>query len=134
PGSTFGIPRAPQSIRGFDVLRHAVGPGAVAPAEVLVHTQTSVLEPRVQAAIGRLVAATQRDPEVAAVYHGTTGRYVDPTHTYEQLILAGRHDYGYPQEQGFVKRLRSRIVPAAGFPPGTEVRVGGAPGQGVDFL
>ena len=32
PGSTFGIPRTPQAIRGFDVLRHAVGPGAVAPA------------------------------------------------------------------------------------------------------
>src|SRR5258708_13322013 len=36
PGSTFGIPRTPQAIRGFDVLRKAVGPGAVAPTELLV--------------------------------------------------------------------------------------------------
>jgi RND superfamily putative drug exporter len=134
PGSTFGIPRTPQSIRGFDVLRHAVGPGAVAPAQVLVHTDGSVLAPRVQAAVGRLVAAARQDPEVAAVYTGTTGRYVDETRTYEQVILAGRHDYGFPQEQALVQRLRHRVVPAAAFPAGAEVRVGGAPGQGVDFL
>jgi uncharacterized membrane protein YdfJ with MMPL/SSD domain len=135
PGSTFGIPRSPQSIRGFDVLRQAVGPGAVGPAQVLVHTSGgSVLAPRVQSAIERLTASVRRDPEVAAVYEGTTGRYVDATKTYEQLIFAGRHDYGYPQEQAFVKRLRGRLVPNAGFPPGADVLVGGAPAQGVDFL
>ena len=135
PGSTFGIPRTPQSIRGFDVLRKAVGPGAVAPAQVLVHTpQGSVLARPVQAAIHRLVASARRDPEVAAVYEGTAGRYVDASKTYEQIILAGRHDYGYPQEQAFVKRLRHTLIPAARFPSGAAVRVGGAPGQGVDFL
>jgi RND superfamily putative drug exporter len=135
PGSTFGIPRTPQAIRGFDVLREAVGPGAVAPAQVLVHAPGgSVLDPRVQAAIGRLVGSARRDPEVAAVYDGTSGRYVDRSKTYEQVILAGRHDYGYPQAQAFVRRLRHDLVPAAGFPDGTVVLVGGAPGQGVDFL
>jgi uncharacterized membrane protein YdfJ with MMPL/SSD domain len=135
PGSTFGIPRTPQSIRGFDVLQRAVGPGAVAPAQVLVHTPTgTVLAPAVQAALRRLVATVRRDPEVAAVYGGSSGRYVDASKEYEQLILAGRHDYGFPQAQAFVKRLRHQLIPAAGFPAGTEVRVGGAPGQGVDFL
>jgi RND superfamily putative drug exporter len=135
PGSTFGIPRTPQAIRGLDVLQRAVGPGAVAPAQVLVHTPGgSVLDAPVQEAIGRLVAAARQDPEVAAVYGGSSGRYVDPSRQYEQLILAGRHDYGYPQEQAFVKRLRGDLIPAAQFPGGVEVRVGGAPGQGVDFL
>ncbi len=135
PGSTFGIPRTPPAIRGFDVLRAAVGPGAVAPAQVLVHpSHGSVLAPAVQAAIGRLIARARRDPEVAAVYSGTRGRYVDPTRTYEQVILAGRHDYGFPQEQAFVRRLRTRLVPAARFPSDTRVLVGGAPAQGVDFL
>src|SRR5207253_2973960 len=125
PGSTFGIPRTSQAIRGFDVLRHAVGPGAVAPADVLVHTSSgSVLEPAVQAAVERLVASARHDPEVAAVYDGTTGRYVDASRTYEQVILAGRHDYGYPQEQALVKRLRGRLIPAAGFPRSEERRVG----------
>jgi RND superfamily putative drug exporter len=135
PGSTFGIPRTPQSIRGFDVLQRAVGPGAVAPAEVLVYTpDSSVLAPRIQAGVDRLAAAARRDPEVAAVYRGTNGRYVDPSKHYQLLILAGHHDYGYEEEQAFVKRLRGHLIPAAGFPPEAAVRVGGAPGQGVDFL
>jgi RND superfamily putative drug exporter len=136
PGSTFGIPRTPQAVQGFDLLRRAVGPGAVAPAEVLVDAGApgAAVTPRVQAAIGRLVAAGERDPEVAAVYRGTTGRYVDPTRRYAQVVFAGRHDYGFPQAQAFVHRLRDRLIPAAAFPAGTEVLVGGGPGQGVDFL
>jgi RND superfamily putative drug exporter len=135
PGSTFGIPRTPQAIQGFDVLRQAVGPGAVAPAQVLVHVPDgSVLDPPVQAAVHRLTAAAGKDPEVAAIYEGTAGRYVDPSKRYEQVILAGHHDYGFPEAQAFVKRLRTELVPAAGFPAGADVRVGGAPGQGVDFL
>jgi RND superfamily putative drug exporter len=135
PGSTFGIPRTPQSVRGFDLLQNAVGPGAVAPAEVLVEARNgSVLAPSVQRAVNRLVAAARRDPEVAAVYRGTAGRYVDPSRHYMQVILAGRHDYGFPEEQAFVHRLRQQLIPAAGFPPGTTALVGGGPGQGVDFL
>jgi RND superfamily putative drug exporter len=33
-----------------------------------------------------------------------------------------------------VRRLRGRVVPAAGFPAAARVYVGGAPAQGVDFL
>jgi RND superfamily putative drug exporter len=134
PGSTFGIPRTPQAIRGFDVLRRAVGPGAVAPAQVLVQADGGVRTPEVQAAIGRLLREVGRDPETAAIYTGTAGRYVDPTGRFEQVIIAGRHDYGFPQAQAFVHRLRNHLIPAAAFPAGTTVLVGGAPGQGVDFL
>ncbi len=46
PGSTFGIPRTSESVRGFDLLRKAVGDGAVAPAQILVEAKTgSVLDP-----------------------------------------------------------------------------------------
>jgi RND superfamily putative drug exporter len=135
PGSTFGIPRSPQSIQGFELLQKAVGTGAVAPSQVLVEARTgSVLAPSTQAAIGRLVAALQRDPEVAAVYSAPAGRFVDTSRRYEQVIVVGRHDYGFPQSQSFVRRLRSELIPAARFPSSTDVRVGGGPAQGVDFL
>jgi RND superfamily putative drug exporter len=135
PGSTFGIPRTSQSVRGFDVLRDAVGTGAVAPSQVLVQAPPgAVLAPGTQAAVRRLVAALERDPEVAKVYTGRARTFVDPSRTYEQVIVAGRHDYGFPQSQSFVRRLRATILPEARFPAGTSVLVGGAPGQGVDFL
>ncbi len=53
---------------------------------------------------------------------------------FRQVLVAGRHDYGFPQEQALVKRIRSDLIPAAGFPETTQVLVGGGPGQGVDFL
>src|SRR6202035_86993 len=94
PGSTFGIPRTPQAIRGFDVLRKAVGPGAVAPSQALV-------------------AAPARSVRVPPQAAPAPRPYVYPPREYEQVTLAGRHDYGFPQEQAFVHRLRDKLIPAA---------------------
>jgi uncharacterized membrane protein YdfJ with MMPL/SSD domain len=136
PGATAGIPQSPPSVRGLRVLEAAVGPGAIAPAQVLVDSERSggARAAPVQAAIGRLVAELERDREVAAAYHGDAGRFVDPTGRYAQVIVATRHEYGSEEAQGFARRLRSRLVPAAGFPAGVAVRAGGGPPQGVDFL
>src|SRR4029077_16558535 len=69
PGSAEGIPRLPQSVQGFDLLRRAVGPGALSPTQIVVDAGRNgrVLAPRTQAAIGRLRAGLAVDPEVAAV-------------------------------------------------------------------
>jgi RND superfamily putative drug exporter len=135
PGSTFGIPRTSQSVRGFDVLRQAVGEGAVAPSQILVQGPPGAVNaPQTQAAVERLVAGLERDPEVARVYTGLQKPFVDSTRTYRQVLVAGRHDYGFPESQAFVKRLRNSIIPAASFPDSTRVLVGGGPAQGVDFL
>ncbi len=135
PGSTFGIPRTSESVRGFDLLRKAVGDGAVAPAQILVEAKSgSVLDPATKAAVGRLVTSLEQDPEVAKVYAELGPRFVDSTRRFRQVLVAGRHDYGFPQEQALVKRIRSNLIPSAGFPDTTRVLVGGGPGQGVDFL
>jgi RND superfamily putative drug exporter len=88
----------------------------------------------VEAALGRLVAELGRDAEVAAAYHADTGRFVDATGRYVQVIVATRHEYGSEEAQSFARRLRSSLIPAAGFPAGVDVRAGGGPPQGVDFL
>jgi RND superfamily putative drug exporter len=59
---------------------------------------------------------------------------VDPTARYEQLIVAGKHEYGDAPAQRFVHRLRDQLIPAAGFPRGVDALAGGGPPQGVDFL
>jgi RND superfamily putative drug exporter len=135
PGSSYGIPRSSQSVRGFDLLSSAVGPGAIAPSQLVVEASAgSVLAAPTQRAIARLVASLRRDPEVARVFSGRGPSFVSPGGSDEQIVVAGRHDYGFPQEQAFVARMRRTLVPTAGFPPGTRVLVGGAPAQGVDFL
>jgi putative drug exporter of the RND superfamily len=136
PGSSFGIPRFPQSVRGFDILRAAIGPGAVAPSVVLVDTGRAggVRAEPVLAAVRRLTDGLRADPEVAHELWAPTGRFVDPTGRYTQVLALARHDYGQPPAQAFARRLRTETIPQARFPPGVRVLAGGAPPQGVDFL
>jgi RND superfamily putative drug exporter len=136
PGATAGIPQYPQSVRGLNVLERVIGPGAIAPAQVLVDTgrPAGVDQPQVRRSLGRLVQALDRDPEVAATYYLPGGRFVDSSRRYEQVIVATKHEYGSEEAQSFARRLRSKLIPAAGFPAGTRVWAGGAPPQGVDFL
>src|SRR5262249_60424697 len=39
PGSAQGIPQSPQAVHGFDVLRGAVGAGALSPTQIVVATR-----------------------------------------------------------------------------------------------
>ncbi|CAB4683829.1 MAG: MMPL family transporter [Actinobacteria bacterium] len=136
PGSTFGIPRTPQSVHGFDLLQQQVGPGAIAPTQVLVDggRPGTVTDPATQAAMVRLTASIRADREVASVLYAPAGRYLDPSRQFGQIIVAGKHDYGFPEAQAFVHRLRNTLIPNAHFPPGVTVEAGGAAPQGVDFL
>jgi putative drug exporter of the RND superfamily len=132
PGSSLGVPRYPPAIRGFDVLRYAIGPGAVAPTQIVVDAGApgGVRTPAVRRAVGSLLDELRSDREVARAVRGR----IDATGRYEGLVAIGRHDYGEPQTQSFVRRLRSQLVPAARFPGSASVLAGGAGPQGLDFL
>ncbi len=136
PGSAQGIPQTSESVRGLNVLRGAVGPGALSPAQIVVDSGEpgGVRSAAIQAAVQRLRSNVEPDPEVAFVQNGAGSRFVDATARYEQVIVATKHEYGDEPAQHFVHRLRDHIVPSAGFPPGTRVLAGGGPPQGVDFL
>jgi RND superfamily putative drug exporter len=131
PGSAQGIPQTPSSVRGLNVLRAAVGPGALSPTQIVV---AGAKTPGVQPALARLRSSLEADPEVAFVQTGTGQRFVDPSGRYEQMIVDGRHEYGDAPAQSFVHRLRNTMIPNAHFPPDVRVYAGGGPPQGVDFL
>jgi RND superfamily putative drug exporter len=136
PGSASGIPQFPQSVRGFDLLKHSIGPGAISPTQVVVDSgrPVGVRAPAVQAAVARLAARIRVDRETASVRVAPRPPFVDPSGRYEELVVAGRHEYGEEEAQSFVHRLRGKLVPAARFPSGVRVLAGGGPPQGVDFL
>jgi RND superfamily putative drug exporter len=123
-------------VRGFDVLRAAVGSGAIAPTQVLVDAGAAghVRSAPVQQAIASLAERLRRDPEVKAVFYVPGGRFVDPSGRYAQVIVVGRHEYGEEPSQSLARRLRRSVVPSVAWPSGTRAIVGGAPAQGVDFL
>jgi RND superfamily putative drug exporter len=138
PGSAEGIPRTPQSVQGFDLLKQAVGAGALSPTQIVIDDggpDHNVLLGPTQQAVLRLVGLLHRDKEVAAVqWAPQVGRFIDPTGRYARIVVAGKHEYGDPQAQAFARRLRSELIPAAAFPAGVAVLAGGGPPQGVDFL
>jgi RND superfamily putative drug exporter len=136
PGSASGIPQFPQSVRGFDLLKETIGPGAISPTQVVVDSGRAggIYAPAVQAPVRRLATSLRADRETALLRAGLRPPYVDSSGRYEQVIVAGRHEYGSEEAQSFVKRLRGKLVLAAGFPAGVRVLAGGGPPQGVDFL
>ena len=136
PGSNQGIPQDLEAVQGLTILSGAVGEGALSPSEVVVDTGRvgGSAEPQVQAAVGRLIAGLEADPEITHVAYGNGPQFRDATGRYLHLQATGRHEYGLPESQDFVGRLRDEIVPGAAFPDGVEVLTGGGPAFGVDFL
>src|SRR5207245_6315783 len=78
PGSAQGIPQTPKSVRGLNVLRDAVGAGALSPTQVVIDMGKpgAARSPQIQAAVRRLRTGVEADPEVAFVQSGSGPRYV----------------------------------------------------------
>jgi putative drug exporter of the RND superfamily len=136
PGSNTGVPENLEASRGLSVLTEAVGEGAISPTDIVVDTGRAggAESPAVAAGMERLLGQLRGDEAVAAVVDGASPTYVDSTGRYLHVQAVGKSEYGMPESQQFVDRLRERIVPAADFPDGVEVLAGGGPAGGVDFL
>ena len=136
PGSVVAIPQNIQSARALALLRNRIGPGVITPIEVVLDAGAPgrARAPAVSAATLRLAHELLNDPEVFVVAIGSRAPYLDPSGRYRRMIVIGRHDFGQEATQQLVHQIRSRFLPAAGFPPGMGVYIGGAPAQGADFL
>jgi len=136
PGSISAIPQFTESARGLALLDDRVGPDAVTPIEIVADTGVArgASLPAMRAATARLVGLVSHDPEAYITAYGAAAPYVDGSGRYLRVFVVGRHAFGDPAMQALVRRLRARLVPAARFPAGVTVDVGGAPAQGVDFL
>ena len=136
PASVVAIPHNMASARGLALLRQRVGPGVVTPIEVVLDSGAPqrALAPAVSAATLRLAQDLLGEPGVFVVAIGTRPPYIDPSARFRRMIVVERDDFGDEASQQLVRRTRSHLVPAAGFPGSTHVYVGGAPAQGYDFL
>jgi RND superfamily putative drug exporter len=59
---------------------------------------------------------------------------VDASGRYALVLAASEGAYGDEEVQDLARRIRSEAVPAADFPAGTTVLVGGGPSAGIDFI
>ena len=135
PGSNEGVPQNLEAVQGLNVLSAALGDGALSPTKVVIDTgrEGGANASAIQESKERLASLLRSDPEITSVV-ASGPQTVDPSARYLQIDAVGRHEYGLPESQQFVERLRDEIIPAAGFPSGVEVLAGGGPPFGVDFL
>jgi uncharacterized membrane protein YdfJ with MMPL/SSD domain len=145
-GDNRGIPLTTESTRGMHVLQTTLGPGALAPHQIVVDTHRAggASDAAVVAAQERLVAELQPDREIipqttlapfmGAPAQARQANLVDADGRVLQIRAAGRHDAGEQPAMDLVERIREDYVPAARFPRGTTVLVSGGPAFGVDFL
>jgi uncharacterized membrane protein YdfJ with MMPL/SSD domain len=136
PGSNTGVPQNLEASKGLSVLTAAIGDGAISPTDIVVDTGRAggAKDPAVAAGMERLLGQLRGDGAVADVVDGAAPSYVDRTGRYLHVQAIGKVEYGLPESQEFVDRLRDDIVPAAEFPANVEVLAGGGPASGVDFL
>jgi RND superfamily putative drug exporter len=145
-GDNRGVPLTTEATRGLAVLQRTLGPGALAPQQVVVdtHRPGGAYAPAVVAAQRRLVAELARDPEVQRTTilapafvpraQARQANLVDDTGRVLQIRAAGHSDSGEQPAVDLVRRIRDRYIPAARFPASSEVLLSGAPAFGVDFI
>ncbi len=145
-GDNRGVPLTTESTRGLHVLQTTLGPGALAPHQLVVDTHRAggATEPEVVAAQERFVAELRRDPEIIPQTiigpalvppdQARQANLVDADGRVFQIRVAGRHDSGEQPTMDLVDRIRDDYIPAARFPHGTTVLLSGGPAFGVDFL
>ncbi len=136
PGTNEKLPENLEATQGLRIMSAAVGAGALSPTVIVVDTGQpgGADRPEVQAAVGRLILELGRDPEVGLTRFEAGPGWVDATRRYQRVEVVGRSDPGVEESERFVDRARAEIVPAASFPEGTTVYVGGAPAFNVDFI
>jgi putative drug exporter of the RND superfamily len=145
-GDNRGVPLTTESTRGLHLLQTTLGPGALAPHQLVLdtHQPGGAYDPAMVTAQKRFVAELRRDPEIidqtivapalVPPAQARQANLVDREGRVLQIRAAGSGDSGEERSMELVERIRDRYVPAARFPPGAEVLLTGAPAFGVDFL
>jgi putative drug exporter of the RND superfamily len=150
-GDNRGVPLTKESTKGFELLSNTLGPGALAPNQIVIETGRpgGAYAPATIAAENRLVAQLRRDPEVkpstilspselplrtpAGRAIAERNSLIDSSGQIAQVRVAGHGDSGTSEAQDLVHRIRDTYIPRARFGE-AEVVLSGAPAFGVDFI
>ena len=144
-GDNRGTPRGTQASEGLYLLEATIGPGALAPHQIVVDTGSpgGALKPATVAAELRLATELRRDrhiqpqtiqaPALATAAIQRQANLLDRGAQVAQIRAAGRTDAGTFQAIGLVHAIRDTYIPRARFPRGDRVLLTGAPAFGLDF-
>jgi RND superfamily putative drug exporter len=145
-GDNRGTPAGTEAADGLRLLTARIGPGPLAPQQIVVDTGRpgGATAPATVAAELRLVNELRHDPRIEpatiqapALLGGPLAHranLLDSTDQALQMRASGRTDAGTFQAIDLVHKIRGTYIPGARFPPGDVVLLTGAPAFGVDFV
>ena len=140
-----GPPRGTQATDGLYVLKSTIGPGPLAPHQVVIETgapggaysrATVTAETRLIGELrsdSRIQAATIQAPVLTTAAAARQGDLLDASSQTLQVRAAGKTEPGSFQAEELVRVIRHTDIPAAKFPRSDRVLLTGAPAFGVDF-
>jgi RND superfamily putative drug exporter len=144
-GDNRGTPRGTEASDGLYLLESTIGPGALAPHQIIVDTGApgGAQAPATVAAERRLIgelrgdrrieAATIQAPVLGSGAVDRRANLFDASAQALQIRIVGRTDAGTFEAIDLVHAIRTRYIPAARFPRSDRVLLTGAPAFGVDF-
>ena len=159
-GDNRGVPLTTESTKGLKLLEDSLGPGALAPNQIVIDTgrPNGALDPANIAAECRLISKLSADPEIQAstiqapvptngcanelaaeptpaqIAAAKQARLIDSDAQLVQIRAAGKSDSGTDAAVNLVHRIRDDYIPQSNFPPDSNVLLTGAPAFGVDFI
>ncbi len=145
-GDNRGTPRGTQASEGLYLLTGSIGPGPLAPHQVVIDTghpggatapATVAAELRLVRELGadpRIEAATIQAPVLSSAAVNREAGLLDANSRTLQIRAAGRTEPGTFQAADLVHAIRSKYIPQARFPSSNHVLLTGAPAFGVDFV
>jgi RND superfamily putative drug exporter len=144
-GDNRTAPSGTEATAGLRLLESRIGPGSLAPQQVVVETgahggalaaETVAAERRLVASLRadpRFVASTIQAPVLGSLAYARRAGLLDSSAQVIQIRAAGRTDAGTTQAIALVHAIRNRYIPNADFPASDRVDLTGAPAFGVDF-
>ena len=145
-GDNRSTPAGTEAANGLLLLESRIGPGPLAPHQIVVDTRRrgGAYAPATVAAELRIVTELRSDPRVEsatiqapALLPAAVARQanlIDAGGRALQIRAAGHTDAGTQTAVDLVRRIRNTYIPRAGFPAGDRVVLTGAPAFGLDFI
>jgi RND superfamily putative drug exporter len=136
PGSVTAVPQQIEAAHALTLVSNKVGPGVITPIQIVLDTGRAGGDTTKASSLGRLdlAEAILKTPNVFVVAIGHTKPFEDSSRRYEQILVVSGESFGSAVSQNLVRVIRHDVIPGVKLPAGTQVYVGGAPAQGVDFL
>lgn len=144
-GDNRTAPSGTPATSGLRLLEARVGPGSLAPQQIVIdtHVRGGALAPETTAAELRLVSELQGDraiepgsvqaPALETLALAQQSDLIDSAADVLQVRAAGRTDSGTFAAIDLVHAIRNTYIPQARFPASDQVLLTGAPAFGVDF-